>query len=259
MAALSVADNDANRAKIAETLPRYPASQALVGSFTAVYGKISGAQAAPPPAKPAQGATTAPPSVEPSSPHLPLLVVAPYFFDTSLTDWLLKSLASAEGREKQATALVSLVSAIELMAPKQVPAVTAAVAQYGTSRETAMLKAATEVTKKCGTDADCYTKVLDEPIAPGPQGDTAAVKAAIMAGVYGTVATRAELVKRVDHVKDGGVRLALAEAILHLAPAGDPAAADALDRAVAREHAAATPDGAIVEKVAKMLRGRALP
>jgi hypothetical protein len=58
------------------------------------------------------------------------------------------------------------------------------------------------------------------------------VKAAWMAAIYGNAATRAELVARVEKVKDASVRLAMAEAIAHLAPEGDAAAAGVLEAIV---------------------------
>jgi hypothetical protein len=80
-----------------------------------------------------------------------------------------------------------------------------------------------------------------------------------MAGIYGNAGTKQELVNRVEKVRNGAVRLALVQAILKLAPQGDPAAAATLDKVVADDTAAgtATADDAVA-KVAMMLRARAM-
>ncbi len=87
-----------------------------------------------------------------------------------------------------------------------------------------------------------------------------------MAVIYGQGAadsTRAELLKRVDKVKDASARLALVEAIDELAPKGDTAAADALDKVVAADTKVGDKnvlmaDDSVV-KIALRLRARAAP
>jgi hypothetical protein len=48
-------------------------------------------------------------------------------------------------------------------------------------------------------------------------------------------ATRGELVAKLDSVKDSAVRVAMVEAIAHLAPRGDVVAAERLEKIVAAE------------------------
>ena len=77
------------------------------------------------------------------------------------------------------------------------------------------------------------------------------VKATWMAVIYGGGAhgdaTRSELLKRVDKVKNTGARIALCEAIDELAPKGDTAAADALDKIVAADVKSGDKDLAAVD------------
>ncbi|HZU82426.1 MAG TPA: hypothetical protein VE987_05905, partial [Polyangiaceae bacterium] len=85
-----------------------------------------------------------------------------------------------------------------------------------------------------------YIALLDAPIPTGsPTANMKAIKATWMAVIYGggaqANATRAELLKRVDKVRNAGARIALCEAIDELAPQGDVAAADALDKIVAAD------------------------
>jgi hypothetical protein len=85
----------------------------------------------------------------------------------------------------------------------------------------------------------CYLAVLDEPIpALPPTSYYKQVKAAWMTVIYGSgnaAGTRAELLKRVDKVQNTGARIAVCEAIDELAPQGDTAAADALEKIVAAD------------------------
>jgi hypothetical protein len=130
-----------------------------------------------------------------------------------------------------------------------------------------MFDYASQALDKCGTGPSCYLSVLDEPIPSSPTtANWRAVKSAWMSVIYGSGspdATRAELVKRVDKVKDANARLALVEAIDRLAPKGDIATADALDKVVAGDQKAGDKnvlmaDDAVV-KIALRLRARAAP
>jgi hypothetical protein len=254
LTALAAADNDANRAGIAQTLYRYPPDPRLVPAVLDAYKKIP------------DGSTN---SIIGGNPHVPLVIAAANLYDSSLTDWLLKEVATAKGEEKEATGLLGLTSAIKLMAPNQVAGVSAEIAKDAPALESdmsaathpsEMLKPASAVVTKCGQDAACYVKVLDEPIpASPPSASMGALKACYMAGIYGNAGTKQELVNRVEKVRNGAVRLALVQAILKLAPQGDPAAAATLDKVVADDTAAgtATADDAVA-KVAMMLRARAM-
>jgi hypothetical protein len=129
-----------------------------------------------------------------------------------------------------------------------------------------MFKLSSAVVKKCGSDANCYVKVLDEPIPSSPPtaGETA-VKAAWMAAEYGVgnAGVLSALVDKVEKVKQPGARLAVCEAIDYLAPKGSPAIADKFDKLV--EADTATGDKSlmmgddVVVKVSQRLRARAMP
>jgi hypothetical protein len=87
-----------------------------------------------------------------------------------------------------------------------------------------------------------------------------------MATIYGQASadqTRGELLKRVDKIKDASARLAVVEAVDWLAPRGDTAAADALDKIVAADtkngdKSVLMADDSVV-KIALRLRARAAP
>ena len=81
-----------------------------------------------------------------------------------------------------------------------------------------------------------------------------------MAAMYGSDATRAALVSKLSNVRNPGARLALVEAIDHLAPKGDAAAAAALEKVVEADAASGNKDlqagDDVVVKVALRLRAR---
>jgi hypothetical protein len=124
---------------------------------------------------------------------------------------------------------------------------------------------ASAVLDKCKTDSACYISSLDQPIPTNsPTANWKAIKATWMAVIYGGAsggATRAELLRHVDKVKNTGARIALCEAIDEMAPQGDVAAADALDKIVAADAKSGEPElvatDNTVAQVAWRLRVRA--
>jgi hypothetical protein len=242
VAALSVSNNDAHRAAVARTLYRYPASPRLVDAFVGAYKALA----------PAAGD-----AANGDDPRLAFVNAAPAYFDPKLVDWLVKIATDAKPSEKQMLVAAALRSAVVLMTAEQEAAVAAAVKRVGSPADAALVDAASAVLKKCGKDASCYVSALDQPIAAGPAAQVAAIKAATMAGVFGDDATKTQLASRLGKVTDDTVRQ-VAQAILHLAPAGDASIADAIAK-VAQEKKTASP-GASAELsiVAGILKNRTL-
>jgi hypothetical protein len=103
-----------------------------------------------------------------------------------------------------------------------------------------MFENASAALDKCKVDTACYVAMLDQPVPAGsPTGNWRAIKSTWMAVIYGgganANATRMELIKHFDKVRNAGARIALCEAIDELAPQGDVASADALDKIVAAD------------------------
>jgi hypothetical protein len=246
--ALANADNDENRTILAQSLVHFPPEARLVRAFLDAYKKI-----------PSTATSTL---LRGANAHGALTQAAAQFYDPTLTDWLVHEIVTAKGEAADEMQLFALDSAIKLMTPSQMGSVNGAVNGEGTPREKDMYKLASGVVQKCGQDAGCYVKVLEDPIPSSPPtAAEAAVKAAWMAVIYGQGKTdiRAQLVDHVDRVKNGGARLALAEAIDALAPQGDAAAADKLEKVVESDKASGNvsqADDAVI-KVALRLRARA--
>ncbi len=227
--ALPSADTDTTRTAFAQALVQFPDDPRSLPAFQAVYKKLTWAS-----------------SVEflaPLKPRAALAQASANFYDPSLTDWLVKETA---GAPDAASKLLPIEAALKLMPSTKKGDVSGALQKVHSELPNEVFQAseqmfnyAGQVVDKCGTNTGCYIAVLDEPIPTSPTtANWRAVKAAWMAVIYGKGtpdATRAELLKRVDKIKDPSARLALVEAIDKLAPKGDIAAADALDKIVAAD------------------------
>jgi hypothetical protein len=197
--------------------------------------------------------------------HAVLAQSAAQFYEPSLTDWLLKEVATAKGDAKDALPPAAYPSAIKLMNASQVRAVGDAVNKIsGPATEKEAFKEASKVVEKCKETVACYLQKLDEPVPSTPAtAKMGHVKATYMAAIYGNAQTRGELVNKLEKVKDPTVRFSMAEAIDHLAPQGDVQAAEKMEKLVESDKASGNKplEGAndSVYKIALKLRSRATP
>jgi len=249
LSSLDKADNDTTRTVIAQCLTRFPADAKIKDAFNDTYRKLG----------PQSKLKT------PDEPYArPVLVqVSSAFYDPAQTDWVLSQVSSSKGDEGSSMQAKGLEAALKLMDKPRVKAVGDMVTKFWTPQEKELFSGAAAITEKCTNNAGCYVSVFDEPVASSPAGRMKAIKAARMAATYGKDDTKKALLGKVDKVKDGQARLALAEAIDFLSPKGDAAAAGELDKIVAADVASGNKelinsDDAVV-KVANRLRARALP
>jgi hypothetical protein len=251
-------DNDTNRAAAAQMLIWFPTTPALVGQFKGLYGKL-------PPIAEKGGNDT-------GTERAQLLGVASEFFDQSLGPWAVAEAAGAKGTNMLSAKVSAIQSAIKLMGPADKATVEKALTNLENSglsvkekqqvgdNVRAVFKFAAESLDKCQSNADCYVKLLEEPIPQTLNANWKAIKAAHMAGVLGNDKTRKDLIAHITKVTNPGARLAMAVSINHLAPKGDKADADALDKIVAddtaRKDTEALKGDDALTKVALMLRAR---
>jgi hypothetical protein len=242
--ALGKADGDQNRTLLATYLTYFPTDPKNVKAYTDAYAKI-----APNAAIPLMGGANG---------HAILAGTAANFFDPSLTEWILKEVASAKGEAADAMPASALPAAIKLMTIDQEKAVGDAVNKIpGQAIEKDMFKSASAVVEKCKKDVACYLGVLDTPVPSAPPAAKMGhVKAVWMAVELRDEGTKAKLLERVEKVKDGSVRFALLEGIDMLSPTGDAAAADKLEKLVETDRAAGTPGTDEMYRIALKLRSR---
>jgi len=252
-------DNDTNRAGAAQMLIYFPPTPQTEGTFKDIYAKL-------PPISDKGGNDT-------GSERATLLSVAGKFYDPAMGPWALGEAASAKGTSMLAAKVGAIQSAITLMQPADKAKVEKAIVNFENSglsvnekkqvadQVRAVFKEASEALDQCHVDVSCYLKVLDEPIPRTPNAEWKAVKAAYMAGILGNDQTRKDLVAHTSKVTNPPARLAIAYAINHLAPKGDKADADALDKIVAddtaRKDSVALAGDDALSKVALMMRARA--
>jgi hypothetical protein len=243
--ALGSATSDQNRTMLATYLTYFPTEPKLVKAFTDAYAKV-----APNAAIPLMGG---------SNGHAILAGSAANFFDPSLTEWILREVATAKGEAADAMPVSALPAAMKLMTPEQAKAVGDAVNKIpGQAIEKDMYKSTIAVLDKCKKDAACYLTVLDTPVPSAPPAAKMGhVKAVWMSVVLKNADTKSKLLERVEKVKDGSVRLALLEAIDTLSPKGDAAAADKLEKLVETDSAAGNKAGTDeMYRIALKLRSR---
>ena len=243
--ALEKADTDSNRTVLATNLTHFPSDPKSVKAYLDAYAKV------PPNAAIAL--------LGGGNGHAIIAQASENFFDPALTEWLVKETAAAKGEAADAMPPAALRAAIKLMTTTSSKAVGDAVNKIpGQAVEKDMYKSASLVVDKCKQDAACYVGVLDLPVpSTPPTAKMGHVKAAWMAAIYGNAQTKTDLVAKVDKVKDSSVRLAMVEAIDHLAPQGDAPTADKLEAIVeADKKAGVNYANEEVYKVALKLRSR---
>ena len=179
------------------------------------------------------------------TPRVALAQQSAKFYDPKLVDWLLKEM---KGAPDYSARIIQLEAEAKLMTPDKADDVAGALGNLrketpadGFAKVQQMYDSIHSALAQCKADTACYLKILDEPIPEKPVTSYyKQVKATWMAVIYGgasAAATRSALLSKVGKVTHAGARIALCEAIDELAPTGDVAAADALDKIVAADTA----------------------
>ena len=255
LAALPGADTDTARTELAQALVEMPDDGRCEAAYLDAYKKLTW--------------DSTDQLLGGLSPRIALSQQAAKFYDPKLLDWLLKEM---KGAKDYAGRIVQLESEAKLMMPDRKDDVAAALAALkketpadGFAKVQSMFDSVSSALDKCKMDANCYLGVLDEPISQSsPTAYYKQVKATWMIVMLSSDkkdAMRGELLKRVDKVKNTGARIAVCEAIDQMAPAGDKATADALDKIIAADQASGDKDviatDNTVEQIAWRLRVRA--
>jgi hypothetical protein len=226
---LPTADSDTARTELAQALVQMPNDPPVEPAFLDAYKKITW--------------DSTDKLMGSLKPRAALAQQSAKFYDPKLVDWLLKELKKAPDYSAR---LLMLDAAFKLMTPERKADVVDAMAKVKKEApadifalSTQMFDGGSAALDKCKTDVACYMSLLDEPISSAsPTANTKVIKATWMTVIYGATnagATRGELLKHLDKVRNTGARIALVEAIDELAPQGDVATADALDKIVAAD------------------------
>jgi hypothetical protein len=87
---------------------------------------------------------------------------------------------------------------------------------------------AKELLKNCKEDVKCYVAKISDPASQEKKGQFTGIKSAIMVGMLGDEATKAELLGALPKITNASVRITTLSALEVLSPKGDNAAADKL-------------------------------
>ncbi len=247
---LNAADSDANRTLISMNLVHFASDRndkKVQDAFFGAYSKMGNEAVSPN-----------------GNAHSVFWSVSAQLYDPAVTDWLLKEGTTAKGDAAAVWPQTALPSAFKLMPLDKVKAVDEALSKAHLNKQEkerfgASFKAASDTVTKCDKNISCYLGKLDEPVPSSPPAAKMGhLKATYMIGCYGDDKARADLAAKLEKVTDDAMRLAMVEAIDHLAPKGDAQIADNLEKLSAQDAAANKNDSAgVFLKYALKLRSRA--
>jgi hypothetical protein len=143
---------------------------------------------------------------------------APYFFEPSLTPWLMERAGSVRGvgPRKGDVQRAIVVAVAQLVTPADVAAANKVSQQYGGRTGTPAFDRSAELAGKCQKDAACYMKAL---LAVGGTSDddvTVAHKAMTMIGAFGGASERDALIAHLPRLNDVRLTTTAVRAIGHL-------------------------------------------
>ena len=220
--------NEMTRVLIARDFVNLPASPALVKAFRSTYEKTPLSLTAP----------------LIGSAREALLDRAPYFFDPSLTPWIVKTAMQAKGDPEDVDAIrvASLASAMKIMTHDQVPLVDTLHDSKSTDLEghpsftgksvAKEYKLCKDLLAACTDNVGCYLGRLAEPDAHASDTVMTGIKAISMIGILGTPEVKAKLIELMPRLTNGDVRGITGVVLDRLFPRGDPTLAAALQKLV---------------------------
>lgn len=164
------------------------------------------------------------------------------FFDPTLVDWLLDRAAKTKGSEedRKALQLIITITTLKLAKADQLPQVKVAVDKYGSKMEKDEYVLVDNLLKACGDRVPCYLTTMQKGENQDQKNQFVGIKAGYMVGILGNEQTVDDIVKGIDSVTNGALRLVSALAIDHLSPKGSKDAASKLNTII--EKNAKSPD-----------------
>lgn len=218
IAALKATSDGPTRAVIARELAKIPGTAASKQAFREAYEATSLETSIPPGANALQMLTES----------------AGAFYDSEFVPWLIDRAGKTAGSGEDKTLLqgIATLTAVKLMKPDQVAAVSDAASKYGTQIEKDAFKLASDQLKECGDRVACYLKNIEKSEFQDKTKQQAGIKAGYMIGVYGDEKARGELIDRLGSIENAAVRFVAAQTIDKLSPKGSKEAADALEKII---------------------------
>jgi hypothetical protein len=247
IAAIKATKDDGQRAILAREIAKIPPTAASKQAFKDAYEATPLDAQIPPGANALQVLTES----------------AGTFYDSDFAPWLLDRADKTKGAGEEKTLLQSTatITAIKLMKPDQIGAVSAAVGKWGTQIEKDAFKLSSELLKSCGDRVPCYIANIKNPENQEKSRQTVGIKAGYMIGVYGDDAARGALIDALPDIENAAVRFVAGQTIDFLSKKGSKDAADAIEKIIDKNAKTADKDkiagDAPLKQVMYRIRSRA--
>ena len=203
------------RAMAAAQLPNLPVSAKSIEAYKSVFEKLGDE------AKLVNGASA----------KNVVANAAPDFFDATLVPWLVQQTNKAKD-EQLKTILV--IAAAKLMSAADIASVKAIAEKSGGEFGKKVFDAMSEVVSSCGDKVDCYLAEMQKGSNQAGDKELAAIKSAMMVGVYGSDAINDTLMSKLSNVSSAESRGISSKALLRFNPKGSVALADKIDEVVTK-------------------------
>jgi len=159
------------------------------------------------------------------------------FYDPSVIEVLIKRGNEFKGDPEDRDIIrdTAMSTMVKLMRKDQVELVEKTINDWAPKKDQAKLeKEALEKSKAvlnaCGEKLECYLAKLEESAVQEKNEQFQGIKAAYMLAILGNDKTRMEIVQRFPKIKNAAIKFTAGQALDHLAPKGDKAAADEIDK-----------------------------
>ncbi|HQK19609.1 MAG TPA: hypothetical protein PLJ27_19275, partial [Polyangiaceae bacterium] len=159
------------------------------------------------------------------------------FYDPSVIDTLIARVDNFKGDKQDKDLLRDSVlpTMIKLMRKDQIDLVEKAIGRWAPGKDDAKLEKealgkAKAVLSACDDKLECYLAKLEEAAVQEKNEQFQGIKASYMLGILGNDKTRMEIVRRFPSIKNAAIKYTAGQALDFLAPKGDQAAADEIDK-----------------------------
>ena len=168
-----------------------------------------------------------------------LMEAAAMFYDPSVIDALVARGNNYKGDPEDRDVIRdgAMATMIKLMRKDQIELVEKTIKDWAPKKDQAKLEKealekAKTVLNACGDKVECYLAKIEEAAVQDKKEQMIGIKASYMLAILGNDKTRMEIVNRFPKIKNAAIKFAAGQALDHLAPQGDKAAADEIDKQV---------------------------
>jgi hypothetical protein len=159
------------------------------------------------------------------------------YYDPSVIDVLIKRGNEFKGEQEDRDVIrdTAMSTMIKLMRKDQVELVEKTINDWAPKKDQAKLEKealakSKAVLNACGEKLECYLAKLEESAVQEKKEQFQGIKAAYMLAILGNDKTRMEIVTRFPKIKNAAIKFTAGQALDHLAPKGDKAAADEIGK-----------------------------